>query len=303
MKTSEGAAARVDGIRQSPMGESARPAANSLFDRLALWHGRPRETVAAMNLLVLISGVADPKWPLPRPTDAAGLAAHVDKYALPSPFDEAALEIALQLRDADPAVTITAVVAGTERLARKVAEWRLDGVHRLGAPGIQALDASMYAKALAAAVQPLVGPARLVLTGREFGDWDDGSVPALLARNLGLRHVPLALGAQKAGDDLAVTRQRGATFERVRLAGPAVVSVTNDARNRLRHPLLKNVMAARKAAIATLDAGPSVATLQATAFAEASPPVRSAACRMLTGSLEEQARALAQALLEEKVAA
>jgi len=78
-----------------------------------------------MNVLVLISGIADPKWPLPPQPDATALQIHASRYAVMSPFDEAALELALKLRDADPSVAITAVVAGGEALARKTAEWRV----------------------------------------------------------------------------------------------------------------------------------------------------------------------------------
>ena len=256
-----------------------------------------------MHVLVLLSGVADPKWPLPARPDAAALEAHATRYAVLSPFDEAALELALQLRDAEPATTIAALVAGPEALARKVAEWRLDRVQRLLPGDAAPWDACAYAQSLAAAIGPLARDAGLVLTGREFGDWDDGSVPALLARALALPHFPLALGLDLADGLARVTRQRGVALERLRLAGPALLSVTNDARNRLRHPLLKNVMAARKLQIDALPLPLAPATLQRTGLAPAAPPARAASCRMLDGSLEEQARALADMLREEGVAA
>ena len=256
-----------------------------------------------MHVLVLISGVADPKWPLPSQPDASALEAHASRYAVLSPFDEAALELALQLRDAEPATTIAALVSGPETLARKVAEWKLDRVQRLMLADAAATDARNCAQALAAAIRPLAQDASLVLTGREFGDWDDGSVSALLARTLQLPHVALTLGLDMADGQPRVTRQRGAVLERMRLARPALLSVTNDARNRLRHPLLKNVMAARKIQIETLAVPASAGTLRCTGLAPAAPPTRAASCRMLTGSLEEQARALAEVLREEVVTA
>ena len=256
-----------------------------------------------MHVLVLVSGVADPKWPLPRQSDAAALAAHAARYALPSPFDEAALELALQLRDADPATTITAAVAGPEALARKVAEWRLDAVHRLAATAPNAWDAGASAQALATACAGLARAASVVLCGREFGDWDDGSVPALLARNWKLAHVPLTLGVDVHAGRLRVTRQRGAALERWTVPAPALLSVTNDARNKLRHPLLKNVMAARRLQILTLAIEPGAPAVACTRLAPAVAPPRAAACRMLAGSLDEQARELADLLRQEGVPA
>ncbi len=255
-----------------------------------------------MHVLVLISGVADPKWPLPSPVDPAGLEAHASRHAVLSPFDEAALELALQLRDAEADTTIAAVVAAPEALARKVAEWRLDSVQRLTPGGSPAWDTGTCARLLADAVAPLAQQAALVLTGREFGDWDDGTVSSLLARALKLPHVALTLGVDVHDQQLRATRQRGAALERVRLEGPALLSVTNDARNKLRHPLLKNVMAARKLQIGALARGDAPAILRCEGMALAEAPRRAAACRMLTGSLEEQASALAAVLRGEGVA-
>ncbi len=247
--------------------------------------------------------MADPKWPLPAQPDVAALAAHAARYALPSPFDEAALELALQLRDADPATAITAVVAGPETLARKVAEWRLDAVHRLAATAPGEWDAGASARALAYAVAPLARDAGVVLCGREFGDWDDGSVPALLARAWRFAHVPLALGVEVDEGRLRVTRQRGAALERWTVPGPALLSVTNDARNKLRHPLLKNVMAARRLQIPTLPLEAIAPAVACVGVAPAAAAPRAAACRMLTGPLEEQARELAGLLRQEGVPA
>lgn len=256
-----------------------------------------------MNVLVLISGVADPKWPLPPHPDAAALEAHATRHAVLSPFDEAALELALQVRDAAPGASLSALVAGPEPLARKVAEWRLDRVQRLALAASGAWDAAAHAQALAAAAAPLAREAALVLTGREFGDWDDGSVPALLARALGLQHGPLTLGVDFDAGQLRATRQRGSAMERVRLVGPALLSVTNDARNRLRHPLMKNVMAARKAQFEALSPTEVPATVRRNGIAAAAPPTRATTCQMLTGSVEEQARALADLLRAQGVAA
>ena len=63
-----------------------------------------------MKVAVLIAGVQDPKWPV-TPSGALG-EEQGDQHRIMSPFDEAALEIALRLRDADPAVQIMAHVGG-----------------------------------------------------------------------------------------------------------------------------------------------------------------------------------------------
>jgi electron transfer flavoprotein beta subunit len=251
-----------------------------------------------MNVLILAAGVADPKWPLPAQPDASALAQHAQRCTIPSPFDEAALEVALKLRDADPAVRVHTLVAGPESLARKLAELRLDSVQRIDAGAVASWDSVALSDALAKAAAPLASESDLVLMGREFGDFDDGAVPPLVARALQLPHLSLALGASRQDGALWATRQRGGRIERVRLPGRALLSVTNDVQNRLRHPLLKNVMAARKLRIESIAAGPSQGTVQLAGMALAQPPRRAAACRMLTGSVDEQCEALAELLQE-----
>lgn len=251
-----------------------------------------------MNVLIFIAGVADPKWPLPPTADSAALQAHADRYAILSPFDESALALALKLRDADAGVAIHALVAGPESLARKVAEWRLDSVRRLAAGGAAAWDASAFATSLASAAAAVASDAALVLTGRELGDLDDGAVAPLLARSLRLPHVGLTVGVEFQDGSAWATRQRAGRIERVRLPGRALLSVTNDPQNRLRHPLLKNVMAARKLRIDAVEAGAAAANVTLAAMQPVVASPRAGACRLLQGSAEAQAEALAQVLLE-----
>lgn len=249
-----------------------------------------------MNVLVLVAGIADPKWPLPAQPDARSLQAHAARHAVMSPFDEAALELALKLRDADPSVTIAALVAGPESLARKVAEWRLDAVQRFDPGALAAWDGRGFAQALAEAARRVAEAPALVLCGREFGDFDDGSVPALLARELAAEHVALSLAVQQREGALWASRQRGGVIEKVRLRGPALLAVTNDSHNRLRHPLLKNVMAARRLQIPVLTAGVAGGGVELAAMQPYAPP-RAGGCRMITGTPQQQADALAELLL------
>jgi electron transfer flavoprotein beta subunit len=258
-----------------------------------------------MNVLVLIAGIADPKWPLPAHADAASLQAQAQQHCVMSPFDEAALELALKLRDADPSVRVEAVVGANETLARKTAGWRLDAIHLFDAAGVEPWDCRGFAASLAHGLGPLAVQASLILAGREYGDYDDGSVSPALARALGLEHVNLALAVRPDGGSMWVSRQRGAVIERLRLAGPAVLSVTNDSHNRLRHPLLKNVMAARTVRFNRL-AGAAASPAAQVTLAGTEPVVprpRAIACRLLHGTPRQQAEALALALTDARRAA
>lgn len=254
---------------------------------------------AGMNVLVLIAGVADPKWPLPAQINLPSVYAHSSSHPQMSPFDEAALELALQVRDAQPGTAIQAWVAGPESLARRVAEWRLDRVCRLP-ENEHPWDGQARARGLAHLLDCPPKRQTLILMGREWGDWDDGTVPALLARQLGLPHLRTVLGLQVEPAGLQAIRQSATGLEQLRLPWPALLGVSNDSGNRLRKPLLKNVMAARKLVFEELPARPARGSLGQTAVWSTQPSVRSSPCQMLTGGIEQQAQQLARLLREER---
>lgn len=246
-----------------------------------------------MNIVVLVAGVHDPRWPI-APEAAATESA---ENRIMSPFDEAALEMALRVRDADPATTIVVRIAGGDastKIARAVLALNIADVATFAAerPWDQA--------GLAQALVPLCAGADLVLLGREFGDFDDGLVPSALAGLLGLPYFGRAQTIAMTGA-VSLMRENGADAERVTLAGPLVASVTNDRRTRLRKPLMKNVMQARHAGIGRIDvtavpgAGLSLNRLQAASSTRAA-----VTCAFLDGRVEQQARSLADLLWESR---
>jgi electron transfer flavoprotein beta subunit len=92
-------------------------------------------------------------------------------------------------------------------------------------------------------------------------------------------------------------RQAGGGLERVVLPQRALLSVTNDPGNRLRHPLMKNVMLAKKAAIAQWQAPAAAAGIALQGVDAAVEVARTGACEWLQGSAQEKAQALARVLV------
>ena len=227
-----------------------------------------------------------------------------------SPFDKAALECALQLRDAGDEVTITVIVAsGTtasvEGLMRTVAGYRPD--HLLGREisVAELWDAQATASRLATALDDAPAAPDFVLIGREFGDYDDGAVAPCLGETLAWPFVGLIHEIRRQQSACTFVRQRGDIEEHFATAGPVVASVTNAPCNRLRHPLLKNVMAAKRARFAAARCGAPLAATSRELIA-VSPAVatsrRTTPCRLIGGSTEQQAAALADYLLRLGVA-
>lgn len=253
-----------------------------------------------MQVVVILAGVVDPKWRLGtlalRPDHAA-----VEEAGLPrrlSPFDESALEVALRLRDADPTVVVTVALHGGEEsqaLLRGVAAFRPNRAFLFGGNSWSFWDPCSAIGALRSVLAQAEGQADLVLMGREFGDADDGVLPALLAERAGLRFCGQAHSVAMAEGQWVLRRTRGPREEVLRLPPPALVSITNERGNRLRHPLMKNVMLAKRDAVemVTLTTDEE-RMLELRAIAPLLAPRRGAADRrMLTGPVEDQASELA----------
>ena len=256
-----------------------------------------------MHLVVLMAGVADTRYPLE--------SAHLERKAdgqpaaifarMLSPFDDAALEIALKLRDANPATAVTVALLeqpGDESLARALASYRPETLMRVDASAIPTWDPVAASAALHWVVKQCSLPVDLVLLGREFGDTDDGAIAPALAERLGWRYASqIQALAARDGQRLLVREQ--AMLEQAMPMLPATVaSVTNDRRNRLRHPLFKNVAAAKRAAlpdlltpVQTAKAGVSIEDA-----ALATSGRRAAQCRLIAGTVSDQALALARYL-------
>ena len=246
-----------------------------------------------MRIAVAIAAVLDPKWPIE--LDGEGRPLFRPDRLILSPFDESALEIALRLRDLDPeGVSISAIVTA-EKIARTLAAFRIDDIAILDIPFDATCDACSTAAALAGALD---GQADLVLIGREFGDCDDGAVPPLLAR---LLDRPFFGRVQDVKAGTGLLREGLDEEEVVALSAPILCSVTNDRRNRLRKPLMKNVVTARTAQFRTMRLlaaeTPDFEGLRL--VADARKPVQ---CEMAQGEPQAIAALLAARIREAKAA-
>jgi electron transfer flavoprotein beta subunit len=203
-----------------------------------------------VHLVVCLKQILDPEIP---PTDfrldaAAGQAASCGSLVI-SIFDENALEVALQMREAVGEGKITAVCIGPETAIdalRKALSMRADEAYLIREEDYPGLDAHAAAKVLSAAIRRLP-PADAVLCGRESGDWHGGMLGAFLASELDMSYTAFVASAKRAGNVLQLRRQSDDGWEMVEAASPAVLSITNDDHNVPRIPKVKdNMMAFRK---------------------------------------------------------
>jgi electron transfer flavoprotein beta subunit len=260
---------------------------------------------AIMHIAVCLAPILDPKLPRDRLAIAEN-GRDVRRGGQPrklGPFDEAALEVALKLRDIRSDARITALAIGDaedEAAIRHAVALRVDAAIRLDIPDALRWDGGAVADTLAKAVRAL--EPGLVLIGREFGDHDDGVVPPSLAEALAWPFFGLAHEAAPADEGIALGRERGVFDERAVFSAPVVASITNHPRNRLRLPLLKNIMAANRQPIEVRPVAADVAAditarLRPITAEIARPVPRGAlACRFVDGNAEGQAAELARFL-------
>ncbi|WP_297846359.1 electron transfer flavoprotein subunit beta [Pseudomonas sp.] len=258
-----------------------------------------------MKILLLLAGVTDIRFPLHTLTiNKQGLIEEgADARRVLSPFDEAALEIALKLRDARDNVQVDVLLLGgtnNEALLRTVAAMRPDSVRRLDLQPACLWDAQLTSSQIAALLADEATP-DLVLIGREFGDLDEGSIAVLLAQRLGYPLFALTQHAEWQGDTVYLLRERGISEEWLRVDQPLLVSVTNDKRNKLRHPLMKNVFEAKRMTFAAVTAGAEdgiglpLISLNAERMVE-----RAGKCQFFEGGITLQAEALAAYLIDRR---
>tara|TARA_R100000005_G_scaffold89631_1_gene60346 strand:- start:54672 stop:55466 length:795 start_codon:yes stop_codon:yes gene_type:complete len=257
-----------------------------------------------VNIHLLLAGVADIRYPL-----HAIAVADVDRLEetghtrrILSPYDESALELALKLRDSEPDLRLVVhLLSGPndERLLQTVAAHKPDHLEALALLPCAPWDACLTACQLASALQAELDDHSLLLVGREFGDLDGGNLPAALAVQMGLPLLSRVQYLRWDSDGRCWSlRERGTQEEWTLVETPCLVSVSNDKRSKLRHPLMKNVMLARKASYASRRvqisraAGLQLGSLQIPAERQ-----RGDHCTLLTGDVSQQVESLRACLV------
>ena len=203
-----------------------------------------------VHAIVLLKQILD--WELPpskfridpetkRPPDGLG-------PTLLGPFEQNALELALQLRDAGVVDRITALLAGppdADDALRKALALRCDEAVHVEAEASDLADPSQVAELLVAAIRRLEPP-ELVLAGRQAGDWDHGQVGYLVAERLGRPAAGLVWRAERSDGRLHVWRSGNTGVEQLAVRPPALLTVTSHPSLQLRLGSVVDRMAANK---------------------------------------------------------
>ena len=218
-----------------------------------------------------------------------------------NPFDENALEAALQLKEAHGG-TVTVLCMGppqAEEMLRGCIAMGADEAYLICDPAVRGSDTLATSYTLALAVRKL-GDVDLVICGKQAIDGDTGQVGPGLAERLGYPQVTFAISLEVADGKLRARRVLDDFYEVIEVKLPAVVTVVKQI-NEPRHPSMKNVLKAKRATITTWTAADLEADLTQTGFdgsptqvIQVWPPRKRAGGQVLEGEPDEIARKLAE---------
>jgi len=221
-----------------------------------------------------------------------------------NPWDEYAVEAALQLKEAQGG-TVTAVSVGGEEvrvgLKHALAMGADEGL-QIKDPGLGEPDPGAVARVLAGAIQK-IGGVDVVLIGRQAIDDDSGTTAAQVARLLGWAALTLASVIKGEGGSLRVERAMEEGRQIVTAKLPAVLSVVKDYGSP-RSPSFLGIRKASKTEIPVWglsDLGIAVPNAGIVREELREAPTREVVCEMITGSgPEEVAEKLAEKIIAER---
>ena len=261
-----------------------------------------------MKIAVLVKNVPDTESKIKLTADNTAVETQGVKFVM-NPFDEFAVEEALQLREKfQDDTTVTVISLGPDRVVetlRTALAMGADGAVHVSDPAFDGGDSLANARVLAKVLEP--ESYDLVLGGKQGIDFDAAQTLAAVAEHLGMGHA-LVVTALEVSDDktsLEVRRRIEGADEIVQVKLPAVISCEKGL-NEPRYASLPGIMKAKKKEIKKVtltdldlsaDAvGAAGATTKVTGY---SPLPERPAVRMLEGEPADMAKELARALRED----
>jgi electron transfer flavoprotein beta subunit len=229
-----------------------------------------------VKIIVCIKRVPDTETRVKPAADGRSLDPAGVQYIV-APYDEMALERAIQLKEAGKATQVTAITAGppeaSKELRTALAMGADDAIH-VTVP--VAGDASATAEVLAGTLR---GRAHdLILCGKQATDDDDAAVGPMIAAHLGIPCVAFVFAIEPVGPDkLKVSREVEGETEVLEVDLPCVLTAQKGLAE-ARYPGLKGIMAAKKKPLETVAAAPATSKTEVVALRL--PPARAGLTRI-----------------------
>ena len=185
-----------------------------------------------MNMIVCVKQIPDPEIPPSKFRIDPGAKQAIPPEGVASiinPYDERAVELALRLKEKQGG-KISVLTVGTtssERVVKHALSMGADEGIILSDQAFEGSDSFGTAYILTQAIQK-VGSYDLILCGRQAADWDEGLVGSIIAENLSLPLVTLAVAIDVAGHELKVKRVTLDGYQVFAVPPPAVLTVSQE---------------------------------------------------------------------------
>src|SRR5438105_6579976 len=253
-----------------------------------------------MRFIVCLKQVPDSTVRVKPASDGKGIDGQGITWSI-SPYDEYAIELALERKDAEASTVVSVVTVGPARsrdaLRQALAMGCDDATLVMSEQELPALD---VAKALAKVVEDLRPD--VVLCGKQASDDDQGLVGPALAEALAWPHVGMLTKLVPTGDGLELWREVEGGHE-VWIAQPPVLGLVHKSEKEPRYPSLPGIMKAKKKEIPEKDLaslGVSASAPRLEVLTMQPPPQRGQGkIFKLDGDAKGVAEQLAKALHEE----
>ena len=264
-----------------------------------------------MNIIVTVKQVPDPEAPAGAfrigPGDKVVVSPTVNSVL--SPYDESALEAALQLRDTHGG-KISLVCLGSEpddSFLHEAMATGADDAFLVVDDMFRDGDGFATAYALARAINK-IGDYDLILCGRQASDTDAGVVGSAIAEYLGLPSATVIRKVELAGDKIKAERVIEDGVEVLETPLPVLLTTTSELYT-MRYASIPDIMAASEKPVAiwsASDIGATAAELgdvaNRSAVLKQFIPASQTKCEVIGGNnVEEAAGNLAQALRDRKI--
>lgn len=259
-----------------------------------------------MKILVLIKQVPDSTTAIKIRPDGEDIERGGVKMVV-NPFDEFAIELAVQLRekrkDVERITALTVGPAGAAEALRTALAIGADDALHLQDPAFDALDELQTAALIAEVIRG--EQYDFILRGKQEIDLDSGQVGPALAEALDWPHVGAvtALTISDDGKSFKASRRIEGAEELVEGVAPAVLTIEKGLVE-ARYPSLPNLMKAKKKpvtvkAAADLPVFDKVKSVGGTQIHQIEPPPQRPPGKILSGDTETTVRELVRLLREE----
>jgi electron transfer flavoprotein beta subunit len=248
-----------------------------------------------MKLLVCIKQVPDSTTRVKVAPDGTSVVTEGVTWSI-SPYDEYAIELALEHKDtaADTVVSVISVGgARTKDALRQALAMGCDDATLVVAESLGPLGIANALKAAVDEAKP-----DLVLCGKQASDDDQGFVGPALAEALGWPHVAVVTKFAPADGGTHIWKEVEGGHEVWRASGPAVLTVQKSAKDP-RYPSLPGIMKAKKKEIPERPAAGIADPVRLEIVSMEPPPARGGGKIFKDGDTKAHAAELAKLLRDE----